>query len=237
MSKRFDAVVLTCEHGGNDVPEDFTALFRGRKNLLATHRGYDLGALEVARGLAKALRAPLHYATTTRLLVDLNRSLHLKGVWSSISRSLDDDEKAAVVARHYRPYRRAVESRLARLVLEAKKRVLHLSIHSFTPSLNGEVRNAEVGILYDPQRRWEADLARRLAANVEKLGDGIGVRRNYPYVGYSDGFTTHLRRLLPAGRYAGIEIETRQDELITAAGRRRYVALYAAAVRAASFKS
>lgn len=229
MKRGFDAVVLTCEHGGNDVPKEFASLFRGDRAVLDTHRGFDLGALAVARGLAKKLGAPLHFATTTRLLIDLNRSLHAKGVWSKFSAGLDAEAKARIVARHYDPYRSAVEARLAGL-LRAKRRVLHLSVHSFTPVLNGEVRNAEVGVLYDPQRAYEAALARRFAEAVAASGE-VRVRRNFPYVGYSDGFTTHLRRIFPASRYAGIELETRQDELETPAGQRRYVELYARALR------
>ena len=30
------------------------------------------------------------------------------------------------------------------------RRVIHISSHSFTPELNGKVRRADVGLLYDP---------------------------------------------------------------------------------------
>jgi hypothetical protein len=40
------------------------------------------------------------------------------------------------------------------------------------------------------------------------------VRRNYPYRGSADGLTTHLRRLHPDGRYAGVEIEVNQKHTI-----------------------
>lgn len=36
--------LITCEHGGNEVPTAFARLFRGHRRLLATHRGYDAGA-------------------------------------------------------------------------------------------------------------------------------------------------------------------------------------------------
>ncbi len=230
MRNNFDAVVLTCEHGGNKVPKAYATLFHGEAKLLATHRGWDIGALAVARGLAKSLDAPLHFATTTRLLVDLNRSLHVKGVWSDWSKELDAAAKRDLVHRHYEPYRKAVEDHLTRLVTKGN-RVLHLSIHSFTPAFNGEVRNAEVGILYDPQRTFEATLARALVAAVRVEDQSLRVRKNYPYVGYTDGFTTWLRRQLPAARYAGIEIETRQDAIMTPAGQRRFVNTYTRAIR------
>ncbi len=230
MSKHFDAIVLTCEHGGNQVPKAYASQFTGAAQQLASHRGWDIGALAVARGLAKRLQAPLHFATTTRLLIDLNRSLHVKGVWSQWSQPLDAAAKAALIHRHYTPYRNAVQQQLTQLSQQGQ-RVLHLSIHSFTPELNGEVRNAEVGILYDPKRAFEMKLAHALVAAVRTEDDSLRVRKNYPYVGYTDGFTTYLRRQLPAARYAGIEIETRQDLITTAAGQRHFIDTYTRAIQ------
>ena len=229
LSKTYDAIVLTCEHGGNNLPKAYASLFRGEAKLLASHRGWDIGALAVARGLAKSLDLPLHYATTTRLLVDLNRSLHVKGVWSDWSQQLDTGAKRDVVQRYYEPYRKAVADHLTQLVAKGN-RVLHLSIHSFTPQFNGETRNADVGILYDPKRAFEARLARALVTAIRVGDESLRVRMNYPYVGYTDGFTTWLRRKLPATRYAGIEIETRQDAIMTAADQRRFVNTYTRAI-------
>lgn len=230
MSKAFDALVLTCEHGGHGVPAPYEHLFKGQGKVLRTHRGWDIGALAVARRMAKDLGASLHFAVTTRLLIDLNRSLHVKGVWSRYSRDLGREEKAKIVAKFYTPFRSQVEAELARLV-DKGRRVLHLSIHSFTPELRGEARNAEVGVLYDPKRSFERSLATRLYDAVKAAAPDMRVRKNYPYLGYTDGFTTYLRRRLPASRYAGIEIETRQDEIGTVAGQRRYAELYADVLR------
>jgi hypothetical protein len=36
------------------------------------------------------------------------------------------------------------------------------------------------------------------------------VRRNYPYVGYSDGLTTYLRTRFDDRQYSGIELEINQ---------------------------
>jgi hypothetical protein len=36
------------------------------------------------------------------------------------------------------------------------------------------------------------------------------VRRNYPYLGRSDGLTTYLRRRFDRDRYVGVEIEVNQ---------------------------
>ena len=64
LSALSDFVLLTCEHGGNRVPAEFARLFRGKRNLLDSHRGYDPGALELARTCARRLKVPLHFATS-----------------------------------------------------------------------------------------------------------------------------------------------------------------------------
>ena len=72
---RIDSFLVTCEHGGNRIPSSLQPLFRGYRALLATHRGFDPGALVMARQLATAFAAPLVTSTTSRLVVDLNRSI------------------------------------------------------------------------------------------------------------------------------------------------------------------
>ena len=62
-------LLVTCEHGGNRVPKRYRRLFAGWESVLASHRGYDPGALTLARELARAFDAPLVASTVTRLLV------------------------------------------------------------------------------------------------------------------------------------------------------------------------
>jgi len=49
-------------------------------------------------------------------------------------------------------------------VLTRGDRVIHVAVHSFTPTLRGVRRNADVGLLYDPARPGELALARRWRA-------------------------------------------------------------------------
>jgi len=88
--------------------------------------------------------------------------------------------------------------------------VLHLSVHSFTPAIDGRVRNADVGLLYDPARTAERRVCQQLQRALQSAHPELRVRRNYPYRGTADGFTTYLRRLFPDKQYAGIEIEINQ---------------------------
>ncbi len=65
-------LLSSCEHAHNSLPKEYAS--RMPASILASHRGWDLGALSVAKHLAQALRAPLIAGKFSRLLVDLNRS-------------------------------------------------------------------------------------------------------------------------------------------------------------------
>jgi hypothetical protein len=56
------------------------------------------------------------------------------------------------------------------------------------------------------------------------LAPGLAVRRNYPYRGVADGFTSSLRRRLGATVYAGIELEVSQQHLGRPGARREGLA-------------
>ena len=84
--------------------------------------------------------------------------------------------------------------------------MLHLSIHSFTPTLNGENRNAEIGILYDPKQAEEKSFAATWKEQLQLNLPEYNVRFNYPYLGTADGFTTYLRKKFPIN-YSGLELE------------------------------
>jgi predicted N-formylglutamate amidohydrolase len=205
-------VLITCEHGGNGVPEDFAALFRSVRKLLESHRGYDAGALHLAKELAQSLEAPLFFSEVTRLLVDLNRSPDNPGRFSEITKPLAAEEKAAIENRCYTPYRNAVQSALHKCIRKHGLAV-HISVHTFTPVLDGKVRTADLGILYDPSRRDETAFCIALQKTLSRLRPDLKIRRNYPYRGTADGFTAHLRRLFPEGSYLGIELEVNQKIL------------------------
>ncbi|MGE3808649.1 MAG: N-formylglutamate amidohydrolase [Gemmataceae bacterium] len=201
------ALLFTCEHGGNQVPRRFAPLFQGAGRVLASHRGYDCGALELARALAHG-GAPLLFATITRLLVDLNRSLTNRAVFSTYTRDLEAGVREGIVAEFYRPYRERVEAQVDSAIASGQP-LVHVSVHSFTPVRNGVRRRADVGLLFDPARENERRLVLAWQASLKELRPGLIVRRNYPYLGKSDGFTTHLRRRF-GPRYAGIELEINQ---------------------------
>ena len=223
------ALIVTCEHGGNQVPPAYAPLFAGHEALLATHRGWDPGALELARQLAQAFDAPLFAATTTRLLIDLNRSIGHRQLHSEATRGLPLSARREVAALYYRPHRDAVESEVARRI-DAGERVVHVASHSFTPELGGVVRQADVAWLYDPRRAGEAALASQWLAALRQRRPDLKLRRNYPYEGKGDGLTALLRKRHPSEAYVGIELAVNQR--FAAAGGAAWAALRTGIVQA-----
>ncbi|MDF2550316.1 MAG: hypothetical protein K0S07_1383 [Chlamydiales bacterium] len=200
-------LIVTCEHGGKEVPPKWRHLFADQAPL-NTHRGFDIGALAAAKALSCAFHAPLFFSEVTRLLVELNRSLHHPHLFAKKA-ELSSLEREQILLEFYHPYRTQVEQAIESSI-EHSNKTLHLSIHSFTPVLNGETRSADIALLYDPKRGQEKAFAAAWKSSLKALLPGKRIRSNYPYRGTFDGFTTYLRKRFPEERYLGIEIELNQ---------------------------
>ncbi len=202
----YRTVVVSCEHAGNNVPDQFQHLFYPDKEILQTHRGWDAGAWAIAEALAARLHAPLFGCHTTRLLIEANRSPTSPELFSHFSVGLPDDEKEKLIRTIYLPYRNQVIKALH----ESVKPVLHLSIHSFTPTWQNVERTVDIGILFDPDRATEKEYSHLLKKEMEKNLPAFSIQLNEPYKGTDDGFTTWLRTCFANEFYTGIEIEVNQ---------------------------
>jgi len=197
--------IITCEHGGNNVPDELAKYFSKAGKILDTHRGYDIGALDLARNLSSGLRSPFFYSETTRLVADLNRSTFSKNLFSEFTSVLNKEEKDRILEKYYFPYRNTVESEIIRLAQE--QRVIHIAVHSFTSVMNDQVRNADIGLLYDPKRKPEKTFCSVWKQKLDKETSSFKTRMNYPYRGISDCLPLKLKRILPPEKYTGIELE------------------------------
>lgn len=200
-------LVLTCEHGGHVIPEDYKHYFNGHKAILNSHRGYDIGSLDVFEFL-KPLADFSFSSNISRLLIELNRSLHHPNLFSEFTKNLPIVDKELLINSHYLGYRNTVENTIHDWISK-NETVLHLSIHSFTPILNNEKRNCDIGLLYDSKRKNEKVFCKSLKKEIQAMNPKLKVRYNYPYLGRTDGFTTYLRMLFKSS-YLGIEIEVNQ---------------------------
>ncbi|MCM8570165.1 N-formylglutamate amidohydrolase [Gramella jeungdoensis] len=200
-------VILTCEHAVSNIPEPYRRLFENDPGILRTHEAYDAGAFDLFKeleDLADFSKAQL----VGRLLVETNRSAHHRKLFSRFSTGLDKEEKENILKSYYYPYRQIIQDEITKYVRSGVK-VLHLSIHSFTPVLNGVKRDCDIGLLYDPGKIEEKQFCRDFKTQIKLQKPEIRVRFNYPYLGKADGFTTSLRKLFPRD-YLGIEIEVNQ---------------------------
>jgi predicted N-formylglutamate amidohydrolase len=231
---RPEQVVVSVEHASHAVPAGLGSLGLAAA-YLKTHHGWDPGAANVARILAASCGAPLHLGRWTRLLADLNRSENHRWVVPKTSggrpvpanAELSRAERLERLERYWLPYRAAVEADLDRRV-DGFGRALHISVHTFTPRLNGETRHCDIGLLYQPSRRGE----RAMADRWDRLltGRGYRVRRNYPYSGLDDGFCMRMRAQRSPRSYLGMEIEMNQQALQDQASLRRMAQAFADAL-------
>lgn len=204
-------LVLTCEHAGNEIPEGYEQYFSGAQEVLETHRGYDPGALDLFQKLSRLAVFSQEYMLS-RLLVEPNRSLGHPQLFSEYTSSLTGAQKEQILEEFYLPYRRYIEDKIESFI-SAGKQVLHISVHSFTPQLHGDVRNADIGLLFDPGRSPEEEFCTEFQKELLQQDKELVVRDNYPYLGVDDGFTTFLRQRFPQD-YLGIELEVNQKFVI-----------------------
>lgn len=219
-------LILTCEHASNKLPAAFKKVVPAE--VLKTHRAYDIGAVLVFRRLVKFAKPEFFCeGKFSRLFVDLNRTITNKSAFSDYLRELKTQNSAAATkvkesaTKYWNEYRATIEKFVQQNIgkdsrgnsgksAENKEaEIIHLGIHSFTPVLNGKVRNTDIGILYDPARPQERAYANVIKAEIKRLYPAMKVRFNYPYKGSSDGLTTTLRKKF-GPRYVGIEIEINQ---------------------------
>jgi predicted N-formylglutamate amidohydrolase len=143
-----------------------------------------------------------------------------------------EKDREWLLRKYYQPYREKVEMAVARMMQRGKP-VLHLSIHSFTPVKNDTLRNADIGLLYDPARQCEKDLCTFLAKILKEEGVPLRVRKNYPYLGKTDGFASFFRTKYSAELYAGIEIETNQSLFSAVDAIKRFEDIFCRGIRIA----
>lgn len=202
-------LVLSCEHAVNTIPPAYQSLFHQHQSVLDTHRAIDFGAKTIATHLSQTLGTELTCATASRLLIDCNRSLGHPRCLSEFSNTIAPEEQQHIINAYYLPFRKRVQT-LIDAHIKTGHQVLHLSIHSFTPSFNGVIRNAGIGLLYDPTRHGEKEVARQWHGLLLQQTPAYRIRMNYPYRGTSDGFTSALRKQHSEHDYLGLEVETNQ---------------------------
>ncbi|MCA1439620.1 N-formylglutamate amidohydrolase [Ensifer sp. IC4062] len=204
--------LFVCEHASRLLPERLGTLGLS-KEALESHIAWDPGALAVARHLAERLDGTLIHQRFSRLAYDCNRPPESDAAMPAVSevyevpgnRGMSAADRQARVEEIYLPFRDAV----ARFVSERKaagRRLILVTLHSFTPVYFGNPRSVEIGILHDADSRL-ADRMLRIATDGEVAYD---IRRNEPY-GPADGVTHSLVEYGVRNGLPNVMIEIRND--------------------------
>lgn len=209
-------LVLVCDHASKRVPRCLDNLGLTPEQL-DDHIGWDPGAADVARLLSKNLDAPLILSGYSRLVIDCNRPLQSSqsipaqsaDILIPRNQNITDEDRAWRVNNLFMPYHNAINQLLAG---RKNRHTIFLSIHSFTPSLNGQHRPWNIGISF-----WRDHSLAKPLINALKKRDDIVVGDNEPYaidVEFDYAVPVHGEgRGLPSAM-----IEIRQDGVRAAAG-------------------
>lgn len=211
------AFLLVCDHASNYVPRALDDLGLEAATL-ARHVAWDIGAAEVTRRLAERLETTAVLSGFSRLVADPNRKPADPNCMPAKSddveipgnRALTPAAREARLAAFHRPYHAAIAHEVERRLAEGQRPVL-VSVHSFTPVMQGFVRPWEVGVLWNEDDRLARPVIRALADRGLPVGD------NEPYSGRDPhGFTLHHHAEPPG--HAHILFEIRQDLIDTHKG-------------------
>lgn len=208
-------LLLICEHASNRVPGNWANLGLTETEL-AGHIGWDIGAAAVTRELARCFGATAVLAGYSRLFIDCNRDpdrpdaipgasdgVHVPG-----NDGITSEERELRQAIAFLPLHRQISDLIDRHLAHGIKPVI-VSIHSFTPQMDGFHRPWNIGVLWNECD----DLGKMLADGLESSNCGAGdivVGRNQPYS--AKEFITYT--LENHGRRRGIDnlaIEIRND--------------------------
>ncbi|MGN8277541.1 N-formylglutamate amidohydrolase [Pseudomonas sp. SMN5] len=174
-------VLLVCEHASRFIPPALNDL--GLDDTASReHIAWDIGALALAERLSETLGATLLSANYSRLLIDLNRPLHVPDSIPPQSEiyQIPGNQSLDAATREYRqrclfhPFhdrlRGLIDARLA-----DKRPVRVVGIHSFTPVFYGQPRALEAGVLFGEAR----DYAQRIVDGLAR--HSLRVAGNQPY--------------------------------------------------------
>ncbi len=210
--------LLLCDHASAAIPWALgdLGLDAGQRRL---HIAWDIGAADVTRRLSAKLDVAAILSGYSRLVVDCNRQLddptsipqESDGVSVPANRGLTAAMRAQRAEACFWPYQQAIESWIEGRRAAGEVPVI-VSMHSFTPVMNGFERPWHIGVLANRDRRVAQPLLDALRGDPTLV-----VGDNEPY----DGRHGRGYGMMVHGEEAGLPfalIEMRQDLIDTHQG-------------------
>lgn len=212
------ALLLVCDHAGKAVPTALRGLGIPPAEL-DRHIGWDIGAAAVTEGLVRRLNARAVLSVYSRLVVDCNRWPDSPTLMPGISdgtpvpanQDLSETSRTLRMEALYQPYHDAIARERSHIRARGQMPVL-VSIHSFTPQMNGFQRPWHVGVLWNRDGR----MALPMLAALRAEGD-LTVGDNEPYSARTGTDFTIIHH----GEEVGVPVlmlEIRQDLIADKAG-------------------
>ncbi len=173
-------LILTCEHASAEIPAEYHNLGLSAQEL-DTHIARDKGAGEVCRLLAENLGCAAFLGKYSRLLIDLNRRTNESELIVAESDKtpipgnahLDNNERQNRIKTFYEPYYDAINSYIKEQQQQNIQPLL-LSIHSYTPQLQGQsYRPWQAGILSHKSTPFADYLYKQLVQSSKKVGENV----------------------------------------------------------------
>lgn len=222
------------DHAGSAVPRPLQSLGL-QPDDLRRHIAIDIGVLGLGRALAILLKAPFLHQVYSRLVIDCNRLPTRPDAIPEISdgtpipgnRRLTERSRTARAAAIHGPYHAAIATLLDARHAAGEETIL-LSLHSFTPTLEGVTRPWDVGVLHGSGRN---DFAFGLRDALGERSE-LTVGDNEPYAMDETDYTVPFHAFARNLRYA--EIEVRQDLIASPSGQKAWATHLAEAVRRAA---
>ncbi len=223
-------LLLLCDHASAFIPRALGRLGLDEAQL-CRHITLDIGAAAVTRAMAERLDAPAVLSGFSRLIIDPNRTLEAPSLIPHTSDGVPipgnrNLSKEAIEVRRegfYQPYHEAIARQIEAMTAASSAEgrgqgPAVVSVHSFTPVMNGVERPWQIGILWNRDPRFPQAMIAKLRAL------GLVVGNNQPYSGRDE----HGHSLFVHGDSRGLPnllIEVRQDLIDTYGGAEDWAAL------------
>ena len=176
-------IVVICDHASNRIPKALGTLGVSAKDR-KKHIAWDVGTEHIGRYIAQKTGAVYIHASYSRLVVDLNRGEKSNECMREVYDHIQVPGNTGLSAQHkkmrldeiYDPYHAAIDALVTKRK-KGKRLPLIISIHSFTPKMDGQKRPWQIGVLWNREER----LAQRLISTLIAHNPRLIVGRNEPY--------------------------------------------------------
>jgi predicted N-formylglutamate amidohydrolase len=204
--------LLLGDHAGRATPRSLVGLGLPA-SALDLHIALDIGVAGLGAALSQRLDATWVRQSYSRLVIDCNRmpgsadsiATVSDGVTIPGNLGLSRRERALRRAEVFDPYHAAISQALDTRARQGQRTLL-VSLHSFTPSLQGIERQVRFGVLH----RGDSVLSRRMLALLQ-VAEGGAAGDNEPYA--MDGIDYTIPHHADPRSLDYLELEVRQDLL------------------------